>query len=116
MHFFWFCCCFLVLTLRFSCITCMQVLFLIPSFHSLILITEIFSNENLKYEFFILIIFKAPKIVRHAGKLSRSPRGLPQQSQSSQWDSIIKFLDSLMDRLRGNHVCAILFFSYQFHV
>ena len=54
---------------------------------------------------------KAPKTVRlHAGKSARSPGGLPQQSQSSQWDSIIKFLDSLMDRLLGNHVCATLFF------
>ncbi|XWS70176.1 hypothetical protein CRYUN_Cryun03dG0026300 [Craigia yunnanensis] len=29
---------------------------------------------------------------------------LPQQSPSSQWDSIIKFLDSLMGRLHENHV------------
>lgn len=64
---------------------------------------------------FLFYIFKAPKTVRlHAGKLARSPGGLPQQSQSSQWDSIIKFLDSLMDRLRENHVRAILFFLSSF--
>ncbi|KAL6965707.1 hypothetical protein U1Q18_036762 [Sarracenia purpurea var. burkii] len=39
----------------------------------------------------------APKIQRvQGGKSSRSPAGVPQQSPSSQWDSIIKFLDSLM--------------------
>ncbi|PSS11638.1 Myosin-15 like isoform 1 [Actinidia chinensis var. chinensis] len=50
-------------------------------------------------------IAQAPKIQRvHGGKSSRSPGGVPQQSPSSQWDSIIKFLDSLMSRLRENHV------------
>ncbi|RVX17395.1 Myosin-15 [Vitis vinifera] len=53
-------------------------------------------------------VAQAPKTVRlHAGKSARSPGGLPQQSQSSQWDSIIKFLDSLMDRLLGNHLFAL---------
>ncbi|KAJ0090740.1 hypothetical protein Patl1_13760 [Pistacia atlantica] len=46
-----------------------------------------------------------PKTARvHAGKSSRSPGGIPQQTQISQWDSIIQFLDALMGRLRENHV------------
>ncbi|WJZ84936.1 hypothetical protein VitviT2T_004510 [Vitis vinifera] len=64
-------------------------------------------RDNLKKEISPLLgsCIQAPKTVRlHAGKSARSPGGLPQQSQSSQWDSIIKFLDSLMDRLLGNHV------------
>ncbi|WMV42143.1 hypothetical protein MTR67_035528 [Solanum verrucosum] len=48
---------------------------------------------------------EAPKIQRvHGGKSTRSPGGIPQQAPSSQWDSIIKFLDSFLSRLRGNHV------------
>jgi len=41
-------------------------------------------------------------------KLSKSPRGIPQQSSGGQWDNIVKFLDSLMSKLRGNHVCFII--------
>lgn len=53
------------------------------------------------------MILKAPKASRGiAGKSSRSPGGVPQQSPSSQWESILKFLDSLMSRLRENHVCT----------
>ncbi|KAL6981597.1 hypothetical protein U1Q18_023224 [Sarracenia purpurea var. burkii] len=49
----------------------------------------------------------APKIQRvQGGKLSGSPAGVPQQSPSSQWDSIIKLLDCLMSRLRENYVLA----------
>ncbi|XP_073304542.1 myosin-15-like [Primulina huaijiensis] len=52
-------------------------------------------------------VAKAPKLQRvHGGKLSRAPSGVPQQSPSSEWDSIIKFLDSLKGRLRGNHVLS----------
>ncbi|CAI0448330.1 unnamed protein product, partial [Linum tenue] len=63
-------------------------------------------RDNLKKELSPLLAFciQAPKNVRNAGKSSRSPAGIPQQSPGSQWESIIKFLDSLMDRLRGNHV------------
>ncbi|KAJ9702125.1 hypothetical protein PVL29_004049 [Vitis rotundifolia] len=64
-------------------------------------------RDNLKKEISPLLgsCIQAPKTVRlHAGKSARSPGGLPQQSQSSQWDSIIKFLDSLMDHLQENHV------------
>ncbi|KAK9273704.1 hypothetical protein L1049_018514 [Liquidambar formosana] len=64
-------------------------------------------RDNLKKEISPLLgsCIQAPKSVRvHAGKLSRSPGGVPQPSPSSQWDSIIKFLDSLMSRLCGNHV------------
>lgn len=59
------------------------------------------------YMFFV-ITCKAPKAARvHAGKSSRSPGSVPQQLPSSQWDNIIKFLDSLMSRLRGNQVCGM---------
>ncbi|XP_075484734.1 myosin-15-like [Primulina tabacum] len=64
-------------------------------------------RDNLKKEISPLLgqCIQAPKIQRvHGGKLSRAPSGVPQQSPSSEWDSIIKFLDSLMGRLRGNHV------------
>ncbi|CAN1217160.1 XI-I [Linum perenne] len=63
-------------------------------------------RDNLKKELSPLLAFciQAPKNVRNAGKNSRSPAGIPQQSPGSQWDGIINFLDSLMDRLRGNHV------------
>ncbi|KAL0330634.1 UNVERIFIED_CONTAM: protein OPAQUE1, partial [Sesamum angustifolium] len=48
---------------------------------------------------------QAPRNQRvHGGKSSRSPGGVSPQSPSSEWDSILKFLDSLMSRLRGNHV------------
>lgn len=59
------------------------------------------------YMFFV-IICKAPKAARvHAGKSSRSPGSVPLQLPTSQWDNIIKFLDSLMSRLRGNQVCGM---------
>ncbi|KAL8501897.1 hypothetical protein ACS0TY_021134 [Phlomoides rotata] len=64
-------------------------------------------RDNLKKEISPLLgqCIQAPKIQRvHGGKSSRSPGGVPQQSPSNEWDSIIKFLDSLMSRLRGNHV------------
>lgn len=64
-------------------------------------------RDNLKKEISPLLglCIQAPKSVRVlAGKLSRSPGSVPQQSPNSQWNSIIKFLDSLMSRLRGNHV------------
>lgn len=60
-----------------------------------------------------MFFIKAPKIQRvHGGKSSRSPGGVPQQSSNSQWDSIIKFLDSLMSRLRENHVCLGILYSF----
>ncbi|KAK4493167.1 hypothetical protein RD792_017977 [Penstemon davidsonii] len=64
-------------------------------------------RDNLKKEILPLLAqcIQAPKNQRvHGGKSSRSPSGVPQQSPSSEWDSIIKFLDSLMGRLRGNYV------------
>jgi len=42
------------------------------------------------------------------GKSSKSPGGLPLQSPVAQWDNIIKFLDSLMSRMRVNHVWYLL--------
>ncbi|KAL1219567.1 Myosin-15 [Cardamine amara subsp. amara] len=64
-------------------------------------------RDNLKKELSPLLgsCIQAPKASRGmAGKSSRSPGGVPQQSPSSQWESILKFLDSLMSRLRENHV------------
>ncbi|KAB1219847.1 Myosin-15 [Morella rubra] len=64
-------------------------------------------RDNLKKELSPLLssCIQAPKAARvHAGKSTRSPGGVPQQLPSSQWDNIIKFLDSLMSRLRANHV------------
>ncbi|XP_057957772.1 myosin-15 [Malania oleifera] len=63
-------------------------------------------RDNLKKEISPLLAscIQAPKTRMHAGKSSRSPGNIPQQSQSSQWDSIIKFLDSLMSHLCGNQV------------
>nr|XP_048332478.1 myosin-15 isoform X3 [Ziziphus jujuba var. spinosa] len=64
-------------------------------------------RDNLKKELSPLLgsCIQAPKTTRaHGGKSSRSPGGAPQQSPGSQWDNIIKFLDSLMSQLRENHV------------
>ncbi|KAL6523944.1 hypothetical protein OROMI_031039 [Orobanche minor] len=64
-------------------------------------------RDNLKKEISPLLgqCIQAPKNQRvHGGKSSRSPGGVPQLSPSNEWDSIIKFLDSLMSRLRGNYV------------
>ncbi|KAK7377083.1 hypothetical protein VNO80_02503 [Phaseolus coccineus] len=65
-------------------------------------------RDNLKKELSPLLgsCIQAPKTGRgvQGAKLSRSPRGIPQQSSSGQWDNIVKFLDSLMSKLRGNHV------------
>ncbi|XP_058190972.1 myosin-15 isoform X4 [Rhododendron vialii] len=64
-------------------------------------------RDNLKKEISPLLglCIQAPKFQRvHGGKSSRSPGSVPQQSPCSQWDSIIRFLDSLMSRLRENHV------------
>ncbi|CAH2077072.1 unnamed protein product, partial [Thlaspi arvense] len=64
-------------------------------------------RDNLKKELSPLLglCIQAPKASRGtSGKSSRSPGGVPQQSPSSQWENILKFLDSLMSRLRENHV------------
>ncbi|XP_010526029.1 PREDICTED: myosin-15 [Tarenaya hassleriana] len=64
-------------------------------------------RDNLKKELapLLALCIQAPKAARGiAGKTSRSPGGVTPQSPSSQWDSILKFLDSLMARLRENHV------------
>ncbi|KAL6556709.1 hypothetical protein OROGR_005997 [Orobanche gracilis] len=64
-------------------------------------------RDNLKKEISPLLgqCIQAPKNQRvHGGKSSRSPGGVSQLSPSNEWDSIIKFLDSLMSRLRGNYV------------
>ncbi|GAV80711.1 Myosin_head domain-containing protein/IQ domain-containing protein/DIL domain-containing protein [Cephalotus follicularis] len=64
-------------------------------------------RDNLKKELSPLLglCIQIPKTARvHAGKSSKSPSGLPQPSPNSQWDGIIKFLDSLMGRLRENYV------------
>ncbi|KAL3497415.1 hypothetical protein ACH5RR_040147 [Cinchona calisaya] len=64
-------------------------------------------RDNLKKEISPLLglCIQAPKNQRViGGKSSRSPGGVPQQSSSSQWDSIIEFLDFLMSRLQNNNV------------
>ncbi|KAF6146596.1 hypothetical protein GIB67_008882 [Kingdonia uniflora] len=64
-------------------------------------------RDNSKKEISPLLglCIQAPKTVRvHTGKSSRSPGRAPQQSLSSHWESIIKFLDSLLSRLCENHV------------
>ncbi|XP_015572900.1 myosin-15 isoform X2 [Ricinus communis] len=63
-------------------------------------------RDNLKKELSPLLglCIQAPKALRYAGKSSRSPGGVPQQAPNSQWESIIKFLDSFIGRLRANHV------------
>ncbi|KAL0687024.1 hypothetical protein Bca4012_086701 [Brassica carinata] len=64
-------------------------------------------RDNLKKELSPLLglCIQAPKASRGtAGKPSRSPGVAPQQSPSTQWENILKFLDSLMSRLRQNHV------------
>ncbi|KAG4962643.1 hypothetical protein JHK86_039511 [Glycine max] len=64
-------------------------------------------RDNLKKELSPLLgsCIQAPKTGRglHGGKSSRSPGGIPQQSSSGQWSNIVKFLDSLMGKLRQNH-------------
>uniref|UniRef100_A0A803LYP2 Uncharacterized protein n=1 Tax=Chenopodium quinoa TaxID=63459 RepID=A0A803LYP2_CHEQI len=62
-------------------------------------------RDNLKKEISPLlgVCIHAPKTAR-GGKSSRSPGGAPQQLTNNQWDSIIKFLDSLMSHLHKNHV------------
>ncbi|XP_027903170.1 myosin-15-like isoform X2 [Vigna unguiculata] len=64
-------------------------------------------RDNLKKELSPLLAscIQAPKTGRMlGGKSSKSPGGLPLQSPVAQWDNIIKFLDSLMSRMRVNHV------------
>lgn len=64
-------------------------------------------RDNLKKEIspLLSLCIQAPKSTRtHTGKSSRSPGVVTLQSPSNHWDSIIKFLDSLMSRLRENHV------------
>ncbi|KAH1203835.1 Protein OPAQUE1 [Glycine max] len=70
-------------------------------------------RDNLKKDLSPLLgsCIQAPKTGRgvHGGKSSRFPGGIPQQSSSGQWSNIVKFLDSLMSKLRQNHVCSVLF-------
>ncbi|KAI4377827.1 hypothetical protein MLD38_015400 [Melastoma candidum] len=63
-------------------------------------------RDNMKKELSPLLnsCIQAPKIARGANKSSRSPGSVSQQVLCNQWDSIIKFLDSLLSRLRANHV------------
>ncbi|XP_038985415.1 protein OPAQUE1 isoform X2 [Phoenix dactylifera] len=64
-------------------------------------------RDNLKKEILPLLnhCIQAPKSTRASvGRASKSPGGILQQPLSSHWDSIIRFLDSLMDRLRQNYV------------
>ncbi|KAH9616472.1 hypothetical protein KSS87_005406 [Heliosperma pusillum] len=66
-------------------------------------------RDNLKKEISPLLTscIQAPKTIR-SGKSSRSPGGVSQQQSINQWDSIIRFLDSLMNCLRKNHVSTFI--------
>ncbi|OAY85788.1 Myosin-15 [Ananas comosus] len=64
-------------------------------------------RDNLKKEILPLLslCIQAPKSARGpSGRTSKSPGGVAQQPLNTHWDSIIRFLDSLMDRLRQNYV------------
>uniref|UniRef100_A0A0E0M7C0 Myosin motor domain-containing protein n=1 Tax=Oryza punctata TaxID=4537 RepID=A0A0E0M7C0_ORYPU len=62
-------------------------------------------RDNLKKEIspLLSLCIQAPKLARGgSGRRSRSPDVTLQQPISAHWDRIIKFLDSLMDRLHKN--------------
>ncbi|XP_066375034.1 protein OPAQUE1-like isoform X2 [Miscanthus floridulus] len=64
-------------------------------------------RDNLKKEIspLLSLCIQAPKLARGgSGRRSRSPDVALQQPISSHWDRIVKFLDSLMDRLHKNFV------------
>ncbi|KAL4195806.1 hypothetical protein AMTRI_Chr04g180180 [Amborella trichopoda] len=68
-------------------------------------------RDNMKKEINPLLTncIQAPKATRaSSARASKSPGGASQLSLSSHWDSIIKFLDSLLGRLRENHVPSFL--------
>ncbi|WVZ58807.1 hypothetical protein U9M48_009036 [Paspalum notatum var. saurae] len=64
-------------------------------------------RDNLKKEIspLLSLCIQAPKLARGgSGRSSRSPDVALQQPISTHWDRIVKFLDSLMDRLHKNFV------------
>ncbi|GAB2250859.1 hypothetical protein Droror1_Dr00017109 [Drosera rotundifolia] len=61
-------------------------------------------RDNLKKELAPLLGSCIQGKISRGAKSSRSPNGGTQHVPSNQWDSMIKFLDSLMKQLRGNHV------------
>ncbi|XP_066385776.1 protein OPAQUE1-like isoform X7 [Miscanthus floridulus] len=64
-------------------------------------------RDNLKKEIspLLSLCIQAPKLARGgSGRRSRSPDVALQQPISTHWDRIVKFLDSLMDRLHKNFV------------
>ncbi|ONK66111.1 uncharacterized protein A4U43_C06F4260 [Asparagus officinalis] len=64
-------------------------------------------RDNLKKELspLLSLCIQAPKTTRaHAGRASKSQCGGVQQPLSIHWDGIVKFLDSLLARLRNNYV------------
>ncbi|XP_031498331.1 protein OPAQUE1 isoform X2 [Nymphaea colorata] len=68
-------------------------------------------RDNVKKDILpmLSLCIQAPKTAKvPPGKTSRSSLGSSQQSLSSHWDNIIKFLDSLMDSLRENYVPSFL--------
>jgi len=64
-------------------------------------------RDNLKKEIspLLSLCIQAPKLARGSGgRRSGSPDVAVQQPISTHWDRIVKFLDSLMDRLHKNFV------------
>ncbi|KAF8723303.1 hypothetical protein HU200_021824 [Digitaria exilis] len=64
-------------------------------------------RDNLKKEIspLLSLCIQAPKLARGgSGRRSRSPGVATQQPISTHWDRIVKFLDSLMDRLHKDFV------------
>ncbi|KAI4377017.1 hypothetical protein MLD38_014713 [Melastoma candidum] len=63
-------------------------------------------RDNMKKELSPLLnsCIQAPKVVRGASKSSRSPGNVSPLLLTNQWDNIIQFLDSLLNRLRANQV------------
>ncbi|THU57836.1 hypothetical protein C4D60_Mb03t07760 [Musa balbisiana] len=62
-------------------------------------------NVQEYYSFLLNNLLKAPKSTRGPSvRTSKSPGGVAQPPLNTHWDRIVRFLDTLMDRLRENFV------------